>query len=100
MEIIVSLSVEDFIDKLQPKTIAKVLRTTDLLEKFGYQLSMPHSRKIKDNLFELRVRGKQEVRIFYCFSSGKIILIHGFIKKKQKISNREIRKALKVLCHT
>lgn len=100
MEIIVSLSVEDFIDKLQPKTIAKVLRTTDLLEKFGYHLSMPHSRKIKDNLFELRVRGKQEVRIFYCFSSGKIILIHGFIKKKQKISNREIRKALKVLCHT
>lgn len=64
MEIRIGHTIEKFIEFLEKPTIAKVLRTIDLLEDFGPQLGMPHSKKIEDGLFELRIRGKQEVRIF------------------------------------
>ncbi|MCL5011024.1 MAG: type II toxin-antitoxin system RelE/ParE family toxin [Patescibacteria group bacterium] len=87
-------SLEKFIEGLEKAAIAKVLRSIDLLEKFGSDLQMPHSRKIKNNLFELRVRGQQEIRIFYTFCQTQIILLHGFIKKSQKIPKKEIDLAL------
>ena len=83
-------SIEQFILSLDKSTVAKTLRTIDLLEEFGHKLGMPHSKKIDKNLFELRIRGKQEVRIFYGFHKNSIILLHGFIKKSQKIPEREI----------
>jgi len=55
---------EKFIQSLEKSTIAKTLRTIDLLEKFGYDLKFPHSKKIAKNLLELRIRGRQEIRIF------------------------------------
>lgn len=78
-----------FIESLEKITLAKIMREIDLLEKFGHQLGMPHSKKIGPNLFELRVRGIQEIRIFYAFSGERAILLHGFIKKSQKIPPRE-----------
>lgn len=83
-------SIEKFITGLEKPVIAKTLRTLDLLEKFGNKLGMPHSKKIDTNLFELRVRGKKEVRIIYCFYKNTIVLLHAFIKKTQKIPKREI----------
>lgn len=81
---------EKFIWSLEKSTIAKVLRTIDLLEKFGNKLEMPHSKKIDGDLFELRVRGKQEVRIFYIFNEGGAVLLHACIKKTGKIPAREL----------
>ncbi len=37
---------EKFISNLEKPTIAKILRTIDLLESFGQQLTMPHSKKV------------------------------------------------------
>jgi len=51
--------VEKFIKSQNPATIAKIAHTLDLLEKYGSFLSMPHSKKITGNLYELRIRGKQ-----------------------------------------
>lgn len=90
MEVRITNDVEKLIGSLQKKTVAKVLRTIDLLERFGHRLGMPHSRKIDGNLFELRVRGRQEVRIFYAIRNRQAILFHGFIKKSQKIPEKEI----------
>lgn len=87
-------SVEKFIHSLEKSTIAKVLRTIDLLETFGSRLGMPHSKKVGANLFELRVRGRQEVRIFYTFQETSIILLHGFVKKSKKTPPRELQVAL------
>lgn len=89
-----SQKIEELIRSLEKPTIAKVLRTIDLLKDFGPQLGMPHSKKIEDGLFGLRIRGKQEIRIFYCFRKNSIILLHSFIKKTQKIPEKEIRIAL------
>ena len=93
MNIVIHPEVEKFIRGLEDKTIAKTLRTIDLLEKFSHQLGIPHSKKVTDKLYELRVRGKQEIRIFYCFHQASIYLIHGFIKKSQKIPKNELRNA-------
>jgi len=73
------------------------LRTIDLLEKFGQKLGPPHTKKISANIFELRVPGKQEVRVFYSFHKSQIFLLHGFIKKSQKIPPREIKIAFQKL---
>lgn len=77
---------------LNESTVSKIIKSTDLLETYGKNLGMPYSKKISQNLFELRTRGKQEVRVFYCFYKGKIILLHSFIKKTQKTPKKEISK--------
>ncbi len=83
-------TLEIFIASLETPALAKVLRTVDLLEMFGNQLGAPHSKKVDRDLFELRVRGKQEVRIFYAFVKDGIVLVHGFLKKSQRIPRKEI----------
>lgn len=85
---------EKFIQSLEKSTIAKTLRTIDLLERFGYNLKLPHSKKVAKNLFELRINGQQEIRVFYIFHNSRIILLRGFIKKSQKIPPKEIQLAL------
>lgn len=85
---------EGFIFSLQKGTIAKVLRTIDLLERFGVRLGMPHSKKIYRDVFELRVRGVQEVRIFYAIRKDEAVLLHAFIKKSKKIPKRELETAI------
>jgi len=90
-------SLENFIKNLQKPTLAKVLRTIGLLETFGKKLGLPHSKKVLEHLFELRISGKQEVRIFYSFHKSHIILLDGFIKKSQKIPKRKIKVAIQKL---
>lgn len=97
MDIRIDEGVEKFISSLEEQTIAKVLRTIDLLERFGYQLRLPHSEKVAKDLFELRVRGQQEMRIFYTLRANTAILLHGFVKKSQKIPVKELRHALQKL---
>ena len=93
IEIIFDKSVENFIQSLEKPTIAKVLRVIDLLEKFGHRLGLPHSKKVTTGLFELRIRGQQEVRLFYTFQKGTIIILHGYIKKSPTIPRGEIKQA-------
>jgi len=86
--------VEKFIRSLDSFTVAKVLRTIDLLEIFGHKLAFPHSKKVAARLFELRIRGKQEVRVFYAFHNNSVILLHCFIKKSERIPKNELAVAL------
>lgn len=83
-------SVKKVVANLESGTKAKVFRLTNLLKEFGENLGMPYSKRIEKNLFELRVRGKQEVRIFYTFKEGAVFL-HAFIKKTQKIPIKELK---------
>lgn len=87
--------VEKFINSLDPNTIAKVIHNIDLLEKYGNLLRMPHSKRLAKDLYELRVKGKVEIRILYAFRSRNIFLLHAFKKKSQKTPKREMAIALK-----
>ena len=93
MQIILLDSVETFLESLNAKEIAKVIRTVELLEEFGNDLGMPHSRHLFDGLLELRIRGTREIRIFYCFHKKQAVLLHACIKKTQKTLNKELDRA-------
>ena len=82
--------VEEFINSLDQPTIAKAIHVTDLLEKHGPYLGMPHSKKLTSDLYELRVRGVEEIRIIYSFVEQNIYLLNSFKKKKEKTPRREI----------
>lgn len=83
-----------FITSLDGKTHARVAAAIDLLERGGSQLSMPHSRKMSRNLYELRVRGQIEVRVFYTIQANAIYLLHAYQKKSQKTPSKELSTAL------
>lgn len=85
---------DDFITQLEKPIGTKVARHINLLEQFGSELRMPYSKSLGNHLFELRIRGQQEVRIFYTFHEDKAVLLHGFIKKTQKTPAREIETAM------
>lgn len=78
---------------------AKFQRLFSLLELYGNEVKEPHSKFIGQGLFELRVKGKDNIAIlFYAFQKDKkIYLLHGFIKKSQKTPKNELEIAYKKL---
>ncbi len=71
---------------------ASYARLTNLLEEFGLELRMPHSRAMGSGLFELRPKGREGIaRVFYCMKVGRrIIILHSFIKKTNETPKREL----------
>jgi phage-related protein len=71
---------------------AAYARLTELLEEFGLDLRMPHSRAMGGGLYELRPRGREGIaRVFYCTLVGqRILILHSFIKKTQGTPTREL----------
>lgn len=78
--------VQEFLDGLEPKLLAKTFRTIDLLEMNGPILREPYSKYLEDGIFELRTKqGSDITRVLYFFVVGqKIVLTNGFLKKTQK----------------
>ena len=91
----VASEIDKFILKLDSQTQARVLRHLELLEKYGNKLGMPYSKSLHGGLFELRITGNKQVRIIYCFYKEKVYLLHGFIKKTNRIPKKEIELAIK-----
>ena len=91
--------VEKFIKSLDEKIQLRVTRTLDYLEEFGLEGAYPHTKKlIGTPLWEIRILGIDNIRIFYVTVTGKIfLLLHGFKKKTQKTPNKEIKIAEKRL---
>ena len=89
--------VVDFLDSLDVKMQAKVLKTIELLEKNGYELREPYSKFLEDGIFELRIKqGSNITRVLYFFFvNRKIILTNGFVKKTLKMPKNEIALARK-----
>ncbi|MFA4826650.1 MAG: type II toxin-antitoxin system RelE/ParE family toxin [Candidatus Shapirobacteria bacterium] len=87
-------SLRNYIYSLEKSTTSKFTRLTDLLEIYDKKLGMPYSKQLQNNLYELRIRGQQEVRVFYCFHQNKIVFVHAFIKKTKKTPPQDIKTAL------
>lgn len=94
-----SFPVYEFIEGLPVKAQAKVSNTFDLLGKYGITLGLPHVKKVEGTeLWELRMLGEDNIRVFYVAVTGrKFLLLHGFVKKGQKTDKREIKIALQRL---
>jgi phage-related protein len=92
--------VQEFLDELkhqQPNLYALVLAgLVKLRDRQNHR--EPLSRHVEGSLFELRVGRKNIARVIYFFRQGRrIVLLHGFVKKTQKLPRREIELALRRL---
>ena len=86
--------VKEFIDMLSYESKAKYVFIADLLEDCGLTVREPYVKPITGSrkLFEIRIKDKSNIhRIFYfAFTGKKLILLHGYTKKTDKIPGREI----------
>ncbi|MDO8565403.1 MAG: type II toxin-antitoxin system RelE/ParE family toxin [bacterium] len=82
-----------FISKLNPSLRLYVLSLIERLEEHGHLLRMPYSKALGSGLFELRILGDIQVRIFYCFHNNIAHLLSGIIKKGKKLPSRELGQA-------
>ena len=89
--------IQEYLDSLESKLLAKTLRTIDLLECNGRLLRGPYSEPLGDGIFELRTKqGSDITRVLYFFFVGnKAVLTNGFTKKMQKTPKAEIELAQK-----
>jgi phage-related protein len=60
--------------------------------EYGWPIGMPTCRPMGDGLFEVRsnVMGKRIARVLFCTAEGRLILLHGFIKKAQKTPKADL----------
>ncbi len=59
--------------------------------QYGWPLGMPVVRKLEQGLWEIRSRlDKRIARILFMVQDNTMILLHGFIKKSQKIAKADL----------
>ena len=75
---------------------ARYIHLTDRMCIYGANLGMPHTKAMKDGLFELRMKSKEGIgRVFYCTLVNKrIIMLHSLIKKTQKTPPNDLKIAI------
>jgi len=79
-----SLSVE------QKKAIGEDIKTV----QFGWPLGMPLVEKLNPHLWEVRTKFPNGIaRVLFTVDGDLMILLHGFIKKSQKIPKQELSTA-------
>lgn len=72
---------------------ARTRNSLRLLEEFGLDLGMPHSRHIRGKLWELRLA---DIRLFYfAYGSNQFVILHAYRKASTRAPAREIEIALK-----
>lgn len=75
------------------KSIGSDIQTVE----FGWPIGMPVCRPMGDGLYEVRTNldDKRIARVLFCFSGGKMVLLHGFIKKSPKTPQADLELAKK-----
>lgn len=86
--------VKEFIQSQDAATIAKILHSIKLLSNNGPFLKPPYIKKLQNNVYELRIPGRVNIRIFYTLYIGNYFLLHAFKKKSQKTPLKEIKIAV------
>ena len=89
-----SYPVKEFMLMQEQNTVLKITRTIEYLETGGPFLKPPYTKKIQHNLYELRIQGKEAIRIFYAKIGSDYYLLHAFKKKTQRTLRKEIKTAL------
>ncbi len=82
------------LDKECKKLIGADIKTV----QYGWPLGMPLIKKVdtKNKLWEVRTNLPDGIsRVIFTVSDNTMVLLHGFIKKSQKIEKKEIDLAIK-----
>ena len=90
--------VREWLKELEPedrKIAGNDLRTLE----FGWPVGMPLCRSIASHkgLWEVRssLTGGRMARVLFCIAEGRMVLLHGFIKKSQKTPQPDLDLAVK-----
>jgi phage-related protein len=65
--------------------------------QFRWPVGMPLCRSLGDGLWEVRsnVKGNRIARVLFCVTEGRLVALHGFIKKTQKTPDADLKLARK-----
>jgi len=87
----------EFLNSCHSKLRTKILRQLKYVEEYGLNPAIPNSKKITNTpLWELRILGKNNIRVFCISLPGKRVrVLHIFKKKARKTPSRELSTALK-----
>jgi phage-related protein len=88
--------VETFLEELEEREHAKILRVIQYIQEYGLRVVLPHVKKLSGTpLWEIRVLGRDSIRVLYVVPYREtVLLLHGFRKKTQKTPVSEIRIAI------
>ena len=93
-----SAEVDEWFDTLSIKGRAQAVRALDLLAEYGPNLRMPHSRKLDDELWELRFRCERvNQRITYTVEPRRRIITLTTFRKQRSNERKEVQRARNVL---
>lgn len=93
-----SEEVDQWLQGLTVKAKAQAIRALDLLAACGASLRMPHSRKLDQNLWELRFRCERvNQRITYTVESERRVITLTTFRKQRSSERQEVRRARNVL---
>jgi len=74
------------------KVIGSDLQTVE----YGWPIGMPVCRPMGNGLFEVRSDITSGIaRVLFCIHEGKMVLLHGFVKKSQKTPPGDLKLAIK-----
>lgn len=77
-----------------PQNEKKIIGTEIKTVQIGWPLGMPLVRKLDKDLWELRCKLDNKIaRVLFTLYKGSIVLLHGFIKKSQKIPAKDLELA-------
>lgn len=80
--------VKEFIDELDEISQTRFFAYVELLKEHGPNLKRPYADIVKGKIREIRPR---QSRVLYFFAiENRIILLHGFLKKKDAIDPKHI----------
>lgn len=81
------------LDENDRKAIGEDIKTVE----YGWPVGMPTCKPMGKGLFEVRtgLRRKRVARVLFCITSGRMVLLHGFIKKAQRTPKPDLDLALK-----
>lgn len=91
--------VTSFIDSLQVKDQAIVLAVLEEISNYGFKAKGVKFKQIKKKLWEMKISiPSGGIRLFYVtISQNKLLILHGFKKKSQKTSIKQLKLAEKRL---
>jgi len=89
--------VREFIAKQPDVCQAEYLAIVEQLEVDGFLVN-PYAKKVSKDLFEIRIRRGRQVRVFYYYDTGDLVVgVHAFVKKTQQTPKRELKQANKIV---
>ncbi len=91
--------VQVFLGSLDKETYARFLWSLEQVRVRNVRAREPLVRHLEGKIWEIREESNTNIYrvLYFFFSSRRIVLLHGFVKKTQKLPRRELDIALKRL---